>query len=98
MEKMKITTKTGFKLEVDKRVFEDYRFVDAIAKANTDSLSEIQATTEIVNLLFGDKKKDFIEHIAKKNDGFAPSEVVKDEVLFIMKEYKSLKNSSSSEG
>ncbi len=93
MEKMKITTKTGFKFEVDERVFTDYRFVDAIAKASTDRMGEIQGTTELINLIFGDKKNDFLNHIAKKNDGFIPADVVENELKFIMTEYKSLKNS-----
>lgn len=93
MEKMKITTKTGFKFEVDERIFTDYRFVDAIAKTSTGSVGEIQGTAELVNLIFGDRKKDFFEHVAKKNDGFIPSEVVNNELQFILKEYKSLKNS-----
>lgn len=95
---MKIITKSGFEFEVDERIFTDYRFVDAIAKCSMDKVSEIQGTAELVNLLFGDKKKSFLNHIASKNDGFAPSEVVTEEVKHILEEYHELKNSSSSEG
>ena len=56
---MKIITKSGFEFEVDERIFTDYRFVDAIAKCSMDKVSEIQGTAELVNLLFGDKKKSF---------------------------------------
>lgn len=97
---MKITTKTGFKFEVDERIFTDYRFVDAIAEASdpNDKVGELKATAELVNLIFGSKKKEFMDHIAKKNDGFVPAEIVNNELQYVITEYNALKNSSSSEG
>lgn len=92
---MKITTKTGFKFDVDERIFTDYRFVDAIAEASDpdNKVGELRATAELVNLVFGDKKKDFLEHIKKKNDGFVPAEIVNNELQFVITEYNALKNS-----
>lgn len=97
---MKITTKTGFKFDVDERIFTDYRFVDAIAEASDpdDKVGELRATTELVNLVFGKQKKAFMDHLSKKNDGFIPAEVVNNELQYIITEYNALKNSSSSEG
>lgn len=92
---MKITTKTGFKFDVDERVFSDYRFVDAIAEASDpdDKVGELKGTTKLVDLVFGDKKKAFMDHIAKKNDGFIPAEVVNNELQYVITEYNALKNS-----
>ena len=92
---MKITTKTGFKFEVDERIFTDYRFVDAIAEASNqdDKVGELKGTAELVNLVFGSKKKAFMDHIAKKNDGFVPAEVVSNELQYVITEYNALKNS-----
>lgn len=92
---MKITTKTGFKFDVDERVFSDYRFVDAIAEASNpdDKVGELKGTTKLVDLVFGDKKKAFMDHIAKKNDGFIPAEVVNNELQYVITEYNALKNS-----
>ena len=97
---MKITTKTGFKFEVDERIFTDYRFVDAIAQASDteNKVGELKATAELVNLVFGSQKKAFMDHIAKKNDGFVPAEIVNDELQYVFTEYNELKNSSSSDG
>ena len=84
---------------MDERIFADYRFVDAIAEASNpdDKVGELKATTKLVDLVFGDKKKAFMEHIAKKNDGFIPAEVVNNELQFVITEYNALKNSSSSD-
>lgn len=92
---MKITTKTGFKFDVDERIFSDYRFVDAVAEASDpdDKVGELRATTKLVDLVFGDKKKAFMDHIAKKNDGFIPAEVVNNELQYVITEYNALKNS-----
>ena len=92
---MKITTKTGFKFDVDERIFSDYRFVDAIAEASdpNDKVGELRATTKLVDLVFGDKKKAFMDHIAKKNDGYIPAEVVNNELQYVITEYNALKNS-----
>lgn len=92
---MKITTKTGFKFDVDERVFSDYRFVDAVAEASDpdDKVGELRATTKLVDLVFGDKKKAFMDHVAKKNDGFIPAEVVNNELQYVITEYNALKNS-----
>lgn len=92
---MKITTKTGFKFEVDDRIFTDYRFVDAIAEASNsdDKVGELKGTAELVNLVFGKKKKEFMDHIAKNNDGFVPAEVVSNELQFVITEYNAIKNS-----
>lgn len=96
---MKITTKTGFKFEVDERIFSDYRFVDAISEASDpdNKVGELRATTKLVDLVFGNKKKAFLDHISKKNDGFIPAEVVNNELQFVITEYNALKNSSSSD-
>ena len=92
---MKITTKTGFKFDVDERVFSDYRFVDAIAEASNpdDKVGELKGTTKLVDLVFGDKKKAFMDHVAKKNDGFIPAEVVNSELQYVITEYNAIKNS-----
>lgn len=97
---MKGKTKSGFKFDIDERIFDDWYFLEAIAKAdNSENPSAMLAgTVELVNLMFGDDKTKLLEHIKSKNDGFAPQEVVKAEILDIIEQSKNLKNSSSSEG
>jgi len=94
---MTVKTKSGFKFTLNEKILTDYRLVDAIAMTTSEKDAErIVGTTQIVNLLFGDKKSEYMAHIANKNDGFVPTEVINAELLDLMGEINKLKNSSSS--
>ena len=95
---MKITTKSGFKFDFDERIIQDWRVIKAMGRAdNTDDPEEMLAgSVELVSLIFGKDEKKLIEHIQAKNDGFAPVDVIKDELLSVFNKAK-LKNSQSSQ-
>lgn len=96
---MKITTKTGFKFELDERIIDDWRVIKAMGRAdNTENPTEMFAgTIELVGLIFGKDENRLVEHIQKKNDGYAPVEALKDELLSVFEKAQSVKNSRSSQ-
>lgn len=95
---MTVKTKSGFKFTLDEKILNDYRLVEAIAMtASSDDTKRIIGTTQIIDFLFGDKKSEYLAHIASKNDGYVPNEVINAELLDLMSEIGKLKNSSSSE-
>ena len=80
------TTPTGFEFEVDERVLNDYRFVEALAMAESDdSAKKLEGITTLPGLLLGTKdKKRLMEKISAENDGFIPQEVVYEEIFAII--------------
>lgn len=95
---MKITTKSGFKFDLDERIIDDWRVVKAMGRADdTENPTEMLAgTIELVSLIFGKDENRLVEHIRKKNDGYAPMEALKDELLSVFEKVKTIKNSQSS--
>ena len=98
-EKVKGTTKTGFKFAVDANVFNDWRFVRAVRKAGSGEPEEqLDASLELVAILFNDQKEEerFYSFLAEKNGGRVPVEVVGAEVGEIMRalqeKHKAAKN------
>lgn len=96
---MKVTTKSGFKFEVDERIITDWRVIESMGMAdNADDPEEmIAGLRKLVGLVFGKDKDRLIEHLQSKNDGFAPVDAIKDELLSVFEKVKSLKNSKSSQ-
>lgn len=95
----KINTINGKKVDIDERVFDDWRFMKALNKADSDNGSEmIAGTVELVSLIFGKAEDTVMEAIAKKHNGYIPQEAVKDEILNAIDQIKALKNSQSSPG
>lgn len=96
---MKGTTKSGFKFNIDERIIEDWRLVDAIGMAESDDPSEqIRGTRMVAELLLGKDKQALIEFIQKKNDGFVPTTEMTNAIAEIIDSVKDLKNSPSSAG
>lgn len=92
-------TKSGFRFSVDERILDDWRLLSAIALTETqDASDQIRGAHELVSLLLGEKEKDLLDFIAKRNDGFVPSSQVTKILSEIITEVKELKNSQSSEG
>lgn len=90
-------TKSGFKFEFDERIKNDWRLMDAIGRAtSTDMMTQIAATSDLVDLLLGSDKEKLMEHIMQRNDGFIPSEELEKELFEIISYSKATKNSSSS--
>ena len=92
---MKVTTKSGFKFELDERIIDDWRVVKAIGRAdNKDNPEEMLAgSIELVSLIFGKDEERLVQHIQANNDGFAPMEELKAELLSVFTRIKALKNS-----
>lgn len=90
-------TESGFKFEVDERVLDDWRLITNIELAESTVLTEkVKGVTALVHLLLGDNEPKLMEHIAKKNGGFIPTESIINELASIITNTKELKNLQSS--
>lgn len=95
---MKGTTKSGFKFNIDERIVEDWRLIEAIAMAESDDPGEqIKGTMSVAELLLGKDKDALIKFIQGKNDGFAPAKEVSNTIAEIITSVRELKNSQSSQ-
>lgn len=91
-------TKTGFKFETDERVLDDWRLILNIERAESNNLTEkVKGVAELVHLLLGDNEAKLMEHIAKRNEGFVPTEAIISELASIISKTKELKNSLPSQ-
>lgn len=88
-------TKSGFKFEIDKRAFSDWRVVKLISKIskNTDAMETMDAIEELGRIILTDKGFDkLLKHVEKNNDGFCCVEKVGDEISDIFTSSNELKN------
>lgn len=92
---MKVTTKSGFKCDVNERVLDDWRFVKAIAKSTSDDANDkLRGAIDIVSLIMGDNEEAFYKHLASKDpDGIVSETAVTDDLVSIIDKLKTLKNS-----
>lgn len=96
---MKGKTKSGFKFDIDERIVDDWRLIDAIGMAeSSDAGEQFKGTRLVVDLLFGDQKDALMEFIKSKNDGYVPAIEVTNAVAEVISAVKELKNSQSSQG
>ena len=97
---MKVTTKSGFECEINERILEDWRFVRAVAKSNSDDENnKIHGAVEIVSLLMGTNEEAFYKYLSSKDpDGIVSESAVTDDLVSIIDQIKALKNSQSSDG
>lgn len=91
---MKVTTKSGFKCEINEHTLEDWRFTRAIAKSHSEDAEEkLQGAVEIVSLLMGKNEKAFYDHLASKDpNGIVSESAVTDDLVSIIEKIKALKN------
>lgn len=90
-------TKSGFKFKIDERVLEDWRLIKNIQLAESGDLNEkVVGVSSLVSMLLGDNEPKLMDHIAKKNGGFIPTEALIEELAEIITNSKELKNSKSS--
>ena len=92
---MQGTTKSGYEFNIDNRILSDWRFVEALTKCQSKSSNEFEKLAGIqtmAKLLFGDKYDEYIKHIASKNDGFCPSEIIMGEITEIFQSANGSKN------
>lgn len=86
-------TRTGFKFKIDERIGTDWRVISSIALAESPNPSDqIKGSTQLVKLLLGDSEEAFMNHVAKKNDGFIPVNAVISELTDIITSTKETKN------
>ena len=88
-------TKTGFKYKYDERILNDYGLLEAIGDFDSSSqkIEQVTALKRIIDYLLGENREAFLEHIAKKNDGFRPLDVMQGEILEIINASEQVKNS-----
>ena len=85
------TTSQGFKFKVNEKMLNDWKFVKAIRRSESDDNGErLLGVTDIIFMLLGEEQSDKLaEHIAKKNNGIAPVDAMYKavtEILNICKE------------
>lgn len=82
---LKGTTKSGFEWECSAKIRNDWRFIKAIAKANSNDGDErLEGTVDAITLLFGkDGEARLCEHL-REEDGTVPMDKVTEEFLEII--------------
>lgn len=78
-------TKSGFKFEIDKRVFTDWGIMQAIADIESgEPTKTMVGITSLANMMLGKNgMNELLKHIRDNNDGFAPIESVQNELIEI---------------
>ena len=96
---MKGKTKSGFQFNIDERILDDWRVVDAIGLSESSDASEqIQGARTLVDLILGTEKQKLLDFLAEKNNGFVPTTEMVKVIAEIITESRELKNSQSSAG
>ena len=91
---MKVTTKSGFKCEINENITKDWRLMVAIAEAQEgDQRARLNAAIRMVRLILGDNEQAFYKHLESINPEHIVSEQdITDDLKSIIDEIKSLKN------
>lgn len=82
---MKITTKSGFRWNVDERTLSDWNFISAIAKLESSEKNRrVTAMVGYAEAVLGKNGVEkLVSHIRSKNSGAAPVDAVLKEVAEI---------------
>lgn len=92
-------TKSGFKYKIDERILDDWRLIEAVGDAESNDGSRVvRGMTNLLEILLGDQADALKKHIADKNDGYIPKDIMLNTMIEIVKSSNELKNSQSSEG
>lgn len=87
------TTKSGYKFEIDERVKDDWRLLQAIADSESEDASiQIKGVSDLVNLFIGPNKTEFMKYISDNNGGFIPRTAVIAEITDMINSLNELKN------
>lgn len=93
---MIVTTSSGFECEVNESISEDWRFVKAVAQADSsDESDQLQGYTKIISLMLGEAGEKKLEDHVKRPDGIVPLKAINNEVIELIraiKEKKTVKN------
>ena len=82
-------TETGFEFNIDKRVLEDWNFVELLAKADEGDLS---ASIRAFKMLLGEDQYNNLKTHLTDKDGFLSSESMSEALVEIMTSTQDLKN------
>lgn len=86
---MKGITSSGFKYEVNDNIKKDWRFVKAVAMADSDDESDkIKGYTDIVTLLLGKKGEKALEEHLMTEEGIVPLAAMNQEVIEMIRALK----------
>lgn len=93
---MKVKTSSGFECELNESIAQDWRFVKAVAMADSDDESDkLRGYTKIIELLLGKSgEQKLMEHV-KTADGIVPiADINKEtiELIQAMKQNQTVKN------
>ena len=96
---MEVKTKSGFKFDLDERILDDWRVIRALGRADKAPKPEdrLAGIVDLVSLIFGSDEDRLIEHLQSKNDGYVPTEALKEEILSVFTRAKAAKNSQASQ-
>lgn len=75
---MKGETKSGFKFDVDEKIFDNYEFTVAYAKImGTDPTEQVKSSVKLVELMFPkDKGASLVDFVRDKKTGIATNDAV----------------------
>lgn len=87
-----VTTKSGFNCKIDDDLFNDFEMLELVQQTmSDDAMEKLNATIEIVKLMFGEYKKPLYEHIKKEHGKVLP-EVLEGDILSVMNSIGKAKN------
>lgn len=87
-----VTTKSGFECKVDDELFNDFEMLELVQQTmSDDAMEKLNATIEIVKLMFGEYKKPLYEHIKKEHGKVLP-EVLEGDIVSVMNSIGKAKN------
>lgn len=83
---MKIITESGFECEVNEKIKNDWRFVNAMAKASDDNgdIEKLDGYMQMAKLLLGKEEERLCKHV-QEEDGTVPLAEMNKEILDIIK-------------
>lgn len=90
-----ISTKSGFKAEINEDKLQDFRFLTYMVKVvkGADDFEKLDAYMSMMDMIFSkNQKNDFMDHIAALNDGIANTEKVIAEFNDIIEKCKESSN------
>lgn len=90
---MKVTTKSGFKCDINEKCLNDWRFAKAVAKTHSaDENERLSAAVDLVSLILRENEEPYYDYVADKNEGIVPEEIVTEDLTSIIEQIKTLKN------
>lgn len=93
---MRVTTKSGFKCDINEHITKDWRLTRAISAAQSteDVNVRLKAACDMVQLILGDEEEAFYKHLESVSpEHIVSEEAVTDDLMSIISKIKKVKNS-----